>query len=157
MTRRAALLVVTTVVALTAAGSAEAAPVTFSDCTIEALKPTPVKFNSSGRKYALAQASVSCSSERSVEAELNLMGDDPVFDDLQTPGKKSLDKARGTHTLVPTWAFYFAYGCNEDRPGDDELYSRVRARTITISSGTSTPTSAWSKWTNSSTVSYDCG
>jgi hypothetical protein len=143
--------------ALTLATVGPAGASTIGDCTVEAAAPAPVKLTDSGRKKSAARAEINCATTHKVEVELLLYGDDPFFDDLVDRGsagatvmpKPGLDYLAVDHT-----AFFSPRisNCNEDRPGDDELYSKVRAKIQT--------NGVWSGWSSRDvgrTVKYNCG
>ncbi len=135
--------------------TAEAA--TIGDCTVEALTPTPVRVTQSGTKTANGRASLVCtqahtSNGNHVELDIHLYGEDPISDDLQVPGKNNVFVMPGVSQVLTAKINTGAQSCNEDRPGADELYSRVRARIHT----NGVP-SAWSAWDRGRTVRYNCG
>jgi hypothetical protein len=139
-------------------------------CKVFGLAPPPPTVNSSLRKVTYASAGVSCpplSSDtgsqkpgvfipRTVEIQYQLRGSDPLRDDVLQSVKSQIITVDGKFGLsgVPTKPLVAASRatCNEDSPGGDEVYSRVRGRLVT-----SDPSFGfWSEWTNSETVSYDC-
>jgi hypothetical protein len=155
-----AVVSVATVGTLAAAGPAGA--VTVGDCTIQALTPTSVILNYRGEKSAHGQASVSCASKNYVSLEIYLYGDDPVSDDRLDPGGAFLSPAEARKIYKPVVPLrgdpvkpYIGHHCNEDKPGRDELYSKVRARLYSGPGGK--PISGWTPWVKSKTVTYDCG
>lgn len=142
-------------------------------CKVFGLKPPPPTLTSSLRKVTHAAAGFGCppfSSDtgqqakgvfipRTVEIQYQLRGDDPLRDDVlqgvQTQtftvdGKFGLDVVP---TPFPAMVRTSRATCDEDEPGRDELYSRVRGRLVT----SDRRFGFWSEWVNSETVSYDCG
>jgi hypothetical protein len=143
--------------ALTATPAAEAS-VTLEGCTITALNPTPVKLTNDGRKVAEARFSIRCAPQRRVETQYRLYGDDPVFDDAL--GAIPRDHGwfvAGAYQEIGEASDFFSPSCNEDVPGADEVYSRVRIR-VHLPGGLNAAgvDTAWSAWDRGPTVTYYC-
>jgi hypothetical protein len=137
---------------LSGAPPAEAS-VTIGDCTITALTPTPVALRDDGTKVADPRASFRCATERPLQFELVLYGDDPVFDDV-IHRKPAYWVRVGSAIKTLGEVNNFSLSCNED-VGADELYSKARAR-IDIGTPAHPVISTWSAWDKGPTVTYSC-
>jgi hypothetical protein len=136
-------------------GTPAEATITLGNCTITPLTPTPVFLSSTGEKVADGRASVRCTTQRGVQLEIALYGEDLLFDDnqgwayhgvLAGPEPKTLG-GFNTNNMKPS-----GHSCNEDPEGRDELYTRVRGR---LSTGYNT-FGLWSAWGRGPTVTYSC-
>ncbi len=127
-------------------GSAHASYI--GNCASDGVNPAAVVVSSTGVKVSKGVGVFRCGSSRVLQVQVQLWGDDAIRDDL-------LANSTGTFTMSPGVSRTIgssAVACNEDSPGADELYSRVRAR-IYIGSGVYT---TWSAWDPGATVTYSC-
>lgn len=123
------------------------------NCAGTATAPSGVTLNSYGYKTSKANGKVYCSNPgRYVQVHIQLWGeDDADGDDLIASAK--------TPSTSKTWVGaystkYFNTGwarCNEDKIGNDELYSRMQFRVY--SNGI---WSSWSAWDRSGYISVSC-
>jgi hypothetical protein len=156
---RLCLVAATGALTLGAATPAEGA-VTVGDCTITALRPTPVVLNEAGTKVAAGRASARCATNRELGFDLVLYGEDPLRDDLVDRAVAFRKVGSTTQTVeqlgLTTGLLNTTNDCNEDI-GADELYSKVRARILTgYNEQTQAVWGAWSAWTRGPTVTYTC-
>lgn len=129
-----------------AAGPADAS--TIGNCTAIALNPAPIATGPTGYKFSKGSGLFKCATARTLQVNVQLVADDLYADDV-------IVNSVGTFSMAPNVGriIHSSWGlCNEDSPGADELYSKVRAR---ISVGSNAYTT-WSAWDRGPTVTYNC-
>ena len=165
----AVALLLGTSLALGAVEPSEAA--TTGDCNVQAANPT----KEAGRtRVAFPTAVISCTTRHRVEIELQLWGDDPVYDDRMswsvlvygpnTPlcagdrvgdkfdcVKRTVTAEPGRRVEVVGSGGGYGIPCDEDIEGRDEVYSRIRARIADQGSAT-----AWTRWTSGPNLNTYC-
>lgn len=123
--------------------SAKAATVTKGYCSATALAPGAVVLNSAGMKTSYGSSSVYCSRTSYVRVTVSLYGADISSNDHLTT--RILPSSTQNYQIGAGQRFTFntlRVPCNEDRPGDDELFSLVK---ITVFSGNISSTSSSSR------------
>jgi hypothetical protein len=157
--RGLSMIVAAGVFALSPAPPAEASK-TVGDCTITALKPTDVELAFNGKPQVAPRASFRCATPRRLQYEIYLYGDDAFFDDRLNSNADGVSYWRvvgTTELLVGKVNTAVGWSCNEDPEGNDELYSRVRAR-LNLPGGLNPAGvyTAWSAWDRGPTGVYVC-
>jgi hypothetical protein len=109
--------------------------------------------------FSRPRASARCDPPDQLYVELALYEDDPFFDRqlaIDRPGNLRQWRQFGPlYTAVQP--FFNVVGvCNEDTPGADELYTKVRARVNTGGPNAPPVWSAWSAWARGPTATFNC-
>ena len=121
---------------------AEAA--TVGNCSVYGTQPLGVTVSSTGVKTSGGVAKVYCSTNRYVQTQVQLWGDDVSSDDLR--GQSYV----AGYVYGTKYHYSARFNCNEDA-GTDELYSKARSRIYTNGIW-----SAWSSWHQGPTYNYSC-